>query len=146
MKEIVIKEITVTNKEYEALLHFRNELLRKPLGLNLFDEDLSDDMKDHMLIALQGNDILGCVMLKPVTDETIQLRQMAVVPHLQRKGLGRLLVENAEQTAKENDYEKIILHARITAKAFYEKLGYTSFGTIFTEVTMPHIAMEKFLL
>ena len=63
----------------------------------------------------------------------------------QRKGLGKILVANAEETTLENGYKQIILHARITAQGFYEKLGYAPFGNIFTEVTIPHIAMQKSL-
>jgi predicted GNAT family N-acyltransferase len=35
------------------------------------------------------------------------------------------------------------MHARKTAVVFYEKLGYTSTGNEFTEVSIPHFVMEK---
>ena len=40
----------------------------------------------------------------------------------------------------------MILHARETAVVFYEKLGYSSLGDQFEEVTIPHWAMEKRLI
>ena len=146
MKEIEIKEINTRSEEYEDLLFFRNRLLRAPLGLDLFTEDLSDDAKDLIIVAKQGNEIVGCVMLHPLNNEVIKLRQMATAEALQGKGLGKILVANAEETTLENVYKQIILHARITAQGFYEKLGYAPFGNIFTEVTIPHIAMQKSLL
>jgi predicted GNAT family N-acyltransferase len=145
MKEIDIKEINTRSEEYEQLLHFRNELLRVPLGLNLFDEDLSDDAKDHIIVAMEGENIIGCVMLHPKNKEVIKLRQMATAVSVQGKGLGRILVANAEETAVENGYTQIVLHARISARGFYEKLGYQPFGAEFTEVGIPHIAMQKSL-
>ncbi|HRO41604.1 MAG TPA: GNAT family N-acetyltransferase [Flavipsychrobacter sp.] len=145
MTEVEIKEINAGSEAYEQLLHFRNKLLRIPLGLDLFNEDLSDDANDHIIIALQGDKIVGCVMLQPKDKHVIKLRQMATAEEMQRKGLGKLLMAHAEETATENGYTKVMLHARISAKEFYEKLGYTSFGEVFTEVTIPHIAMQKIL-
>ena len=40
-------ELSIVNYEsklYPAILTLRNEVLRKPIGLNLFEEDLSEDM------------------------------------------------------------------------------------------------------
>ena len=143
MKEISIEEIEVTSTDYQDLLQFRNKLLREPLGLNLFDEDLSGDSNDIILIAKEAGKIIGCVMLQPADDTTVKLRQMAVDASLQGKGMGRILVENAEEAALQNGYKKIVLHARRTAEGFYEKLGYRAYGDIFTEVNIPHIAMKK---
>jgi predicted GNAT family N-acyltransferase len=38
------------------------------------------------------------------------------------------------------------MHARKSATGFYEKLGYTTDGQEFLEVTLPHVVMEKLLL
>lgn len=143
MQEITITEISSKSADYPQLLEFRNELLRRPLGLNLFEEDLSDDHDDIILIVKQGEEIVGCVMLHPIDEHTIKLRQMAIAYKLQGKGIGRVLVEDAEQAAEEYGYKKIILHARMTAKDFYQKLGYETYGQEFTEVSIPHIAMQK---
>jgi predicted GNAT family N-acyltransferase len=145
MKEVIVKEIQTGTPEYQQLLQFRNDLLRRPLGLDLFAEDLSDDEKDIILAAVDNKEIVGCVMLHPVDKESIKLRQMAVSEALQGKGLGKILVSEAEQAAAEEGYQRIVLHARITAQEFYQKAGYTPTGDIFTEVTIPHIAMEKTL-
>lgn len=145
MEEFVITQINTSSPDYQELLEFRNELLRRPLGLNLFEEDLSDDAQDFILVAKQQGEIIGCVMLHPKENNVIKLRQMAVAEKRQGQSIGKKLVERAEQIARENDFEKIILHARITAKLFYEKLGYTSFGKEFSEVSIPHVTMEKTL-
>jgi predicted GNAT family N-acyltransferase len=39
----------------------------------------------------------------------------------------------------------LCMHARKTAKGFYEKLGYAVTGDEFMEVTIPHYIMEKAL-
>ena len=145
MKEVIVKEIETGTPEYQQLLQFRNKLLRRPLGLDLFAEDLSDDEEDIILAAVDNQEIVGCVMLHPIDEHAVKLRQMAVAEALQGKGLGRILVTEAEEAATEQGYQRIVLHARITAREFYQKAGYKAIGDIFTEVTIPHIAMEKTL-
>jgi GNAT superfamily N-acetyltransferase len=73
------------------------------------------------------------------------MRQLAVVPELQKRGIGTALVEYSEDLARKAGYRRMILHARETAVAFYEKLGYSRLGDRFEEVTIPHWAMEKHL-
>lgn len=141
--ELHITEINTQSKEYPQLLEFRNQWLRKPIGLNLMEEDLSDDEKGWILIVLDEEEIMGCIMLHPLTEKLIKFRQMAIHPNLQGKGIGSTLLEDAEQLAKEKGFEKIVLHARNTAIGFYEKAGYQSISEPFTEVTIPHILMKK---
>lgn len=143
MEPITFRKIAAGGADYEMLLQFRNRLLRIPLGLNLFEEDLSEDRNALIIAAFLEDAIIGCVMLQPVDATTYKLRQMAVDTHLQGSGIGKRIVRYAEQAAKEAGITNIVLHARVTAREFYEQLGYTPFGNIFTEVTIPHIAMKK---
>lgn len=141
--ELQIKQIRTSDPEYPSLLKFRDLWLRKPLGLSLFDESLEGEKNDLILIATSQHTILGCVMLQPKNEQVIQLRQMAIDADCQGQGEGRKLVTAAENLARQHGYQKIILHARITARKFYERCGYEAYGEIFTEVTIPHIAMQK---
>jgi len=79
----------------------------------------------------------------PKDDNTIQLRQMAVISGLQGKGIGRVLMQFAENIARDRGFKKLIMHARKTAMGFYEKLGYNRVGNEFFEVTISHYIMEK---
>ena len=47
-----------------------------------------------------------------------------VLPELQRQGIGLRLMEAVELKARELGAEKVTLRASITAKGFYQKLGY----------------------
>jgi ribosomal protein S18 acetylase RimI-like enzyme len=68
---------------------------------------------------------------------------MAVTSGLQGKGIGRVLMQFAENIARDRGYKKMVMHARKTAMGFYEKLGYRKTGNEFMEVTIPHYIMEK---
>ncbi len=82
-------------------------------------------------------------MLVPLEHATIQLRQMAVLSGLQGKGIGRTIMQFAENLSREKGFKRIIMHARDTAVGFYQKQGYEKKGDMFTEVSIPHYVMEK---
>jgi predicted GNAT family N-acyltransferase len=39
-----------------------------------------------------------------------------------------------------------MLNARVSARRFFEKFGYSPTSGVFTEVSIPHVKMEKNLL
>ena len=113
-----LKIIDYGSKEYNEMIELRNHLLRKPLGLS-FDKNELTREEDNILIGCYEEDKLeACCMLVPKDKKTIQLRQMAVAPALQGKGVGRVLLQFAENLARDRGYEKIIMHARKTATGF----------------------------
>ena len=129
--------------EYRQMVKLRDDILRKPLGLGFTPQELEEE-KDNMLIAaFEDEDILGCCMLVEETPETVRLRQMAVLNDLQGKGIGRALMNFAENLARDRGYKTLAMHARKNATGFYEKMGYKIASDEFTEVTLPHYVMEK---
>ena len=68
---------------------------------------------------------------------------MAVKQGLQGKGIGRALMQFAENMARDKGNRKMVMHARKSAVGFYEKQGYQVTGEEFEEVTIPHFIMEK---
>ena len=127
------------------MVHLRNEILRKPLGLTFSEEELRHEKDDILMGAFEDDKILGCCLLTKVDDKTIRLRQMAVPNSMQGKGIGRALMIFAENIARDLGYKTLIMHARKTATGFYEKFGYAISGSEFKEVTLPHFVMEKSL-
>ena len=84
-------------------------------------------------------------MLTKTEAGVVRLRQMAVVSGLQGKGIGKVLLQFAENIARDRGFKKIVMHARKTAIGFYEKSGYKIISTEFKEITIPHYEMEKIL-
>ena len=142
---MALKIIDHGTKEYKQMVHLRNEILRKPLGLTFTEEELENEKDDVLMGAFEDDKILGCCLLTKVNDKTIRLRQMAVPNNMQGKGIGRALMIFAENIARDLGYKTLIMHARKTATGFYEKLGYSISGKEFEEVTLPHYVMEKSL-
>ncbi|MGO8749625.1 MAG: GNAT family N-acetyltransferase [Thermoguttaceae bacterium] len=136
-------EVAHGSSEYWATVALRDSVLRKPLGLCFEPEELAAERDSRHIACYRGGRLAGCLVLRPSTGSDVQMRQVAVVPDLQGKGIGRAMVQYSEVLAWELGYRRMVLHARETAVLFYEKLGYSRIGSRFIEVTIPHWAMEK---
>lgn len=129
--------------EYEQMVALRHQLLRKPLGLHFSAEELANE-KNNILLAYTDDGIMeACSMLVKQDDRTVRLRQLAVLSGLQGKGIGRAMVQFAENLARDNRFQKIIMHARQDSIHFFEKLGYEVQSEPFIELTIPHVVMGK---
>lgn len=139
------KLIKYSSAEYAATVVLRNEILRKPLGLQFTDEQLRAESNDHHIACFLDGCIVACLVLTPQDDGVVRMRQVAVVADRQRKGIGAALVRYCEQYAEEQGYREVVAHARDTAVPFYEKLGYEVIGDRFNEVGIPHVTVRKAL-
>ncbi|MFM2388256.1 MAG: putative N-acetyltransferase YjcF [Bacteroidota bacterium] len=132
--------------EVLQMRNLRNEVLRLPLGLNLFDEDLAAEQDQIVAVYLSEDHVQGVVMAKLLGDGIAKLRQMAVAAAYQKQGIGKQLVQFLEKHLCSIDINRIELHARVPVRSFYESQAYTASGKEFLEVGIPHIAMYKVLL
>jgi predicted GNAT family N-acyltransferase len=140
---IHIEVIEVENSEYEDVLFIRNQELRLPLGLNIKDDDISNEKNEIIIVAKLQNRVVGCCLLKLINKEILKLRQMAVLKDFQKNSIGSQIVSFAEKWAKENGYKTIELHARTEVSNFYTSLNYNRIGVEFLEVGIPHYKMIK---
>ena len=138
-----IKQIDYGTKEYKQMIDLRYEILRKPLHLTFENEELLREKNDILIGAFEEEKMLGCCLLTAVGKDSVRLRQMAGQNKLQGKRMGASMMNFAENIARDAGYKKLIMHARKTAIGFYEKFGYKATGKEFTEISIPHIVMEK---
>ena len=130
---------------YKEALEIRDEVLRKPLGMSIFKDNLEADQTDFHIGAFENHQLAGCLILHPLGNGEIKMRQVAVRSSLQKAGIGKGMVQFAESLAIEKNHEKMVLHARKVVVGFYQKLGYKTEGEEFTEVGIPHFKMFKYL-
>jgi ribosomal protein S18 acetylase RimI-like enzyme len=142
---VIIREVAFGSAEYQQTLALREDVLRRPLGLDLSREDRAGEERQWHLIAIRKQLLVGCLVLVPLPGAAVQMRQVAVVPEAQRAGIGTALVAYAEELARSRKRTSMLLHARLEAVPFYRRLGYVLEGDEFLEVTIPHRAMRKAL-
>lgn len=140
---MALKILEHGSAEYYQMVNLRDAVLRRPLGLSFNPEELEGEKENIMIGAFEDDDILGCCMLVEENEQVIRLRQMAVLNDLQGKGIGRAIMNFAENIARDRGYKILSMHARKNAQGFYEKMGYKVASDEFMEVTIPHYVMEK---
>ena len=140
---MALKIIDHGTEEYRQMVRLRDDILRRPLGLHFSPDELETEKENLHIAAYEDEQMLGCCMLVEEAPQTVRLRQMAVINDLQGKGIGRALMQFAENLARDRGYKKITMHARKNALGFYEKMGYRKKGDEFEEITLPHYVMEK---
>lgn len=140
---MALKIIDHGSAEYRQMLKLRDDILRKPLGLGYDALELEKEKENMLIGAFEDEEMLGCCMLVEENAETLRLRQMAVLNDLQGKGIGRALMNFAENLARDRGFKTMSMHARKNTAGFYEKMGYKITSEEFTEITIPHYIMEK---
>lgn len=129
--------------DYQAMVQLRDKILRAPLGLTFSTEYLQQEISDVLIGCFEEEKLLGCCILTPVNDTTVQLRQMAVDDNIQGKGTGSKIVAFAEEQARSNGFRELMMHARKEAVPFYLRNGYEVRGDEFEEVGIAHYDMFK---
>jgi ribosomal protein S18 acetylase RimI-like enzyme len=78
-------------------------------------------------LAMQDQSAIGCVALRPLSDQRAEIKRLYVQPAFRGAGLGRRLAETAVQVAASKGYRSLCLDtlASMTgAIALYRSLGF----------------------
>lgn len=135
-----------TDPRYRAERKLRHAVLRAPLGHPAGSERMDFEPHALHLVARDGDAVVGCVMFNPDGHGGGRLCQMAVHPDRQGQGLGGKLVRHLEARLRADGIERVVLHARREAAAFYARLGYAVVGEPYEEVGIAHVDMARSLV
>lgn len=120
-----------------------NDLIIKPLSI--YTEDafelflLADPSQNQINKYIQKSIIYGAYLndiliatyaLLPIDEHTIEIKNIAVIENIQRKGVGTLLLSHARETAIEMGFTQIIIgtaNSSIYQLLFYQKCGFEIF-------------------
>jgi len=142
---ITYREISTKDREYALEKELRNRVLRIPLGLTLSEQDLQgEDRHAHLVAMDERGHMIGCVLVA-FPNNGAKIRQIAIEEAYRSRGIGTMLIKDAEQAIRRRNIGTVTLHARVTARRFFEMLGYTAASDVFTEVSIQHVKMDKVL-
>jgi GNAT superfamily N-acetyltransferase len=116
ISRVIIRALRETNaKDYTPDIIARVELSFSPAAV----ERLIDQRE--VFVAEMGHRVVGTASL-----DGQALRTMFVLPDVQGRGIGRLLVQRIERVARERQLAILTVPATVTAGAFYARLGFTA--------------------
>lgn len=121
----MIVKFAQTKEELRRIIELRFKILRQPWNKPI--DTATDGLEEGNYNAFIENDnglVIACGRLQKNSDETGQIRYMAVAMDQQGKGLGNLILKALETKAKEIGLSTIELQARENALVFYERNDY----------------------
>ncbi len=138
-------DIEFGSNRYQELLDLRYKILLQPLGLKFLDSYREQESTFLHIGCIENSteELIGGLILVPIDDEEIRMMQVTVDPVHQGEGIGRKLIEHAENVAKEIGYDRLVMHAMLSVVGFYEKLGFTQDGDMFEEKGINFVRMVK---
>ncbi|MGT2906799.1 GNAT family N-acetyltransferase [Streptococcus dentiloxodontae] len=145
---MIIKQTRDTlSQTYLDAVSIRNQVFVIGQGVPHSIEVDSDEAHciHFVLYDDNGKAAATCRLLPNSDQTTVTLQRMAVLGDYQGQGLGRKVLQAAEDFAKEQGFQKISLHAQISAYNFYTRNNYQKIGEVFEEAGIQHITVEKYL-
>lgn len=95
--------------------------------------DPSREMIDSYLVdsdlyvASESGKVIGVVVLFPVDKETAEIKNLAVRPDHQGKGIGKWLLENTIDIARRKHFKRLVIgtaNSSLHQLALYQKVGF----------------------
>ncbi len=107
-----------------------------------------DEADTHALHAVAVNRLglpLATGRLLMHAPGVARIGRMATRQVLRGSGVGRAVLDALTQAARDRGDQEVLLHAQVTAQAFYARAGFRPYGQVFDEAGIPHIEMSKAL-
>jgi predicted GNAT family N-acyltransferase len=101
-----------------------------------------DRIAQH-IVAYRNNAPIGTGRLF-VQDGRYYLGRIAVLPEYRKQNTGALIVKSLLKKAFDSGADEVHIHAQISVRGFYEKLGFIPYGKPFYEAGIEHISMAAY--
>lgn len=135
-------EIKVLDKINEDARYIRNTVFIEEQGFER-EYDEIDGFATHIVIYEGGSAIGTCRVFFDDDLGCYHTGRIAVLKEHRGKGLGRILVTEAEKVAKNLGGTEVFIGGQVRVRDFYERLGYTAYGDTYLDEGVPHIGLKK---
>lgn len=136
-------EIKFYNALPEEAAAIRTEVFIEEQGFKNELDDM-DSCAEHLVAFKDDKPVGTCRFFREEDGQDGYIvGRIAVKKEYRGQDIGTELLRAVEKAVKAKGGSRLLLHAQVRAKKFYEKQGYTPFGEIGSEEGCPHIWMYK---
>ncbi|HJC57722.1 MAG TPA: GNAT family N-acetyltransferase [Candidatus Eisenbergiella intestinipullorum] len=128
----------------EEAIRIREEVFMQEQGFQEeFDE--IDGIAAHLVLYCGGSPAAVCRFYQDRVEDGWLIGRLAVRKPYRGKGIGAVLLSEAEKEIERRGGRAAVLHAQRQAQPFYEKQGYAAYGETDFDEGCPHVWMKKSL-
>ena len=134
--------IEIKKVQVEDILPIRHKVLwpDKPFEFVKVEGD-----EEGVHLGLYANFKLVTIISLFAEDKSLRFRKFATLPEYQNRGLGKMMILNVIDYAKENNFERLWCDARTDALNFYERVGFKKLSEPFFKEEIEYYKIEKLL-
>ncbi|WP_254920378.1 GNAT family N-acetyltransferase [Blastococcus mobilis] len=107
------------------------------------EQDAADATAVHALSRDAGGRVVATGRLLLREDGRASIGRMAADASVRGRGHGAAVLAELHRQAVLRGVTEVELHAQVTARGFYERVGYTAVGEEYLEAGIPHVTMVR---
>ncbi|MGT2886984.1 GNAT family N-acetyltransferase [Streptococcus didelphis] len=117
-----------------ASLYIRYCVFVLEKGIDKEEEFDGFDEKDSIYaVVYDGEKPVSTGRFLPQTAYEARLTRIATLKEYRGLGYGAQIIQSLEKLAKTKGYQRLVIHSELTAKSFYESLGYQACSDTYIE-------------
>ena len=132
-----------TAADWPAVAALRTRVFVEEQGVPVeIEQDAHDATAVHALAEDDEGRVVATGRLL-VRDGRAVVGRMAVDASARGRGHGAAVLAELHRQAAALGLAEVELHAQLTARGFYERVGYTAVGDVYEEAGIAHVTMRK---
>jgi predicted GNAT family N-acyltransferase len=142
MSQIIVK-MFVYPEEFLEMQAIRRSVFQEEQGV---DPELEFDGLDKTaihLLAYLDNRPVGTARIRYLNEQIAKIERLAVLSTARGLGIGKKLMQEAIEVAKQNNVQEVVIHAQEYVKGLHQQLEFKQIGEIFEEAGIPHVKMTR---
>ncbi|MGH2490178.1 MAG: N-acetyltransferase [Candidatus Limnocylindria bacterium] len=108
-------------EDVDAMRELIDQYAAQDLMLSRSRDFLIEHLRDY--VVAEGDDFAGCCALAVLTHELAEIRSLAVLPQVSRRGVGKALVDACVDQARRLGLKRVF--ALTLVPEFFERCGFT---------------------
>ena len=141
----MVTKFANTQSDFFQIVRIRTEVFVDEQKVDIhIEQDEHDDTALHWLVLDDHHQPVACCR-GLVNNDEIQIGRVAVLQSCRHQGIATKMLKDIEHDPHLQGMKRIVVHAQIQVREFYDQLDYRVISEPFYEAGIRHVTMEKSL-